>query len=158
MGMKEVIRTIACGICKAMGGAELTPTPIPEPVLHHAATISIDQMSSILLDKLEEMGQIQAELYLPDNECKVYKKAVVQAFLGLDEISCITYIPELHDCDDFAAELFGKGIPLVWTNLHALNFFVDENLTLWFIEPQTDQIAQNLAGWEGNSIRFFLGR
>ncbi len=57
-------------------------------------------------------------------------------------------------CDDFAAELFGKFAGSVWTDKHALNFFVSENDELYFIEPQTDQISKDI----GVDIRFFLGR
>ena len=128
-----------------------------KPKLNPSGVITIDLMSSILLDKLEEIGD-DAELYLPDTNCKVYNKADVVKFLQLDEISSIPYLPEVMDCDDFAAKAYGKGLSLVWTNVHALNYFVDEAETLWFVEPQTDNIAPNLYNWQGWEIRFFLGR
>ena len=128
------------------------------PTLQPAGTISIDEMSSILLDKLEEMGDDKAELYLADVNCKVYKKEDVVKFLNLGETDKIVYIPEEQDCDDFAAELYGKGVPLLWTTKHALNFFVDTENTLWFIEPQTDQIARDLEDWQGWDCRFFISR
>jgi len=62
------------------------------------------------------------------------------------------------DCDDFAAEVYGKGLPLIWTNKHALNWFIDENASLWFVEPQTDKMARNLDNWQGWDVRFFLAR
>jgi len=126
--------------------------------LKEVGTIDIHQMSSILLDKLEEMGDDKAEPYLADAACKVYNKDEVKSFLGLDETDKIIYKAEEMDCDDFAAELYGKGVPLVWTNAHALNWFIDENNTLWFIEPQTDKISSVLENWQGWDIRFFLSR
>ncbi len=132
-----------------------TVEPIVIPQLIPSGTIDINLMSSVLLDKLEEMGDDKAELYLADNACKVYRKDDAVKFLGLDEIDKITYVTEIHDCDDFAAELYGKGIPLIWTNTHAFNWFIDDTNTLWFIEPQTDTISNNIQNWD---VRFFLSR
>ena len=133
--------------------ADLESLPTIEP----CGTISIDLYSSILLDKLEEMG-CEAEIYLPDSVMKIYNKQEVIDFLGLDEISAIRFVAETMDCDDFAAKLFSKFAGLVWSNLHALGFFIDENETFWFVEPQNDKILQRLEGWQGNDIRFLIGR
>ena len=151
-----IIKSITCVICKALGGCETAAEP--EPKLEPAGRIDINLMSSVLLDKLEEMGDDHAELYLADKQCKVYRKEAVKAFLGLDETDKMTYIAEEMDCDDFAAMLFGMGVPLVWTNVHALNWFIDENDTLWFVEPQTDKMSRTLENWQGWDIRFFLSR
>ena len=148
-----VLGKILCALAKALGGC-LPTTPILKP----AGTIDINEMSSILLDKLEEMGDNKAELYLPDMNCKIYNKREVQDFLHLDWTSQITYIKETLDCDDFAAEVYGKGLGLCWTNKHALSWFIDENRTLWFVEPQTNKVAKNLENWQGWEVRFFLGR
>ena len=122
-------------------------------------TIPSRLMMSILTAKLAEMGDTNdTPSYLPDKVCKVFKKSNVVEFLSLDETDKIAYIAEEQDCDDFAAELFGKGVPLLWTNKHALNWFVDEVSKLWFIEPQTDKIAKDLEDWQGWDVRFFLGR
>ena len=128
------------------------------PKLKPAGTIDINLMSSILLDKLEEMNDDKAEPYLADRPCKVYKKEDMVAFLDLDETNSIVYVAEEQDCDDFAAEVFGKGLGLVWTTVHALNWFIDTDGVLWFVEPQTDKIAKNLEDWQGWDIRFFLSR
>jgi len=128
------------------------------PQLVPDGTIDINLMSSILLDKLEEIEDDRAELYLADAKCKVYRKDDMVKWLSLDETDKITYIAEEMDCDDFAAKLYGKGVPLVWTNKHALSWFVDESNTLWFIESQTDKLAKNLENWQGWDVRFFLSR
>ena len=132
--------------------------PKQKEQLKPAGTIEVHLMSSILLDKLEEMKDNKAELYLADNLCKVYKKDDVVKFLALDETDEITYVAEEHDCDDFAAELYGKGVSLLWTNVHALNWFIDEQNTLWFVEPQSDKIAKDLENWQEWDVRFFLSR
>ncbi len=134
-------------------------SPVPIPIeLQPCGTIDLNEMSSIILDKLEAMGLLETDLFLPDAAMKVYKKEDVQKAQELEEVSSIVYVAETHDCDDFAAELFGKFAGLVWTNVHALNWFVDESDTFWFIEPQTKKLSQTLEGWAGNSIRFVLGR
>uniref|UniRef100_A0A6M3J0H1 Agglutinin C-terminal domain-containing protein n=1 Tax=viral metagenome TaxID=1070528 RepID=A0A6M3J0H1_9ZZZZ len=148
------IGTFFCSLGKALGGCDCEEPEMIQP----CGTIDIHTASSILLDKMEEMDAGNAEIYLPDENFKVYNKDVVKAFLKLDEIDKIPYVTEVHDCDDFSAELFGLFAGLVWTNAHALNFFIDENETLWFVEPQSDEIAPDLEDWQGWRIRFFIGR
>lgn len=128
------------------------------PPIKPAGTIPIDLASSILLDKLEEMGCEDAGIYLPDVDMKVYNKDKVAKCYALQEVSSLTFVAETHDCDDFAAKLFGRFAGLVWTNIHALNWFIDENEILWFIEPQTKKISREIEAWQGNAVRFFLGR
>ncbi|KKL86224.1 hypothetical protein LCGC14_1946820, partial [marine sediment metagenome] len=130
------------------------PVDPPKP----AGTIDIHLMSSILLDKMEEMGDPFVTPALADTDNKVYNKEEVKKYLGLDETDKITYVSQEMDCDDFAAILFGKFAGLVWTKKHALNWFIDETETLWFIEPQTDKMSKNLEGWQGWNVRFFISR
>ena len=145
-----------CAIGKVLGA--VCPEKVTEETLLMSYnTMDVNYMSSILLDKLEEMN-CTGEIYLPDAACKTYTKSSVMDHYALVETSGIDYIAEVHDCDDFAALLFADFAGLVWTNTHALNWFVDENETLWFVEPQTGQLAQTLEGWQGNDIRFFVGR
>jgi len=120
--------------------------------------IDINDWYAILKAKLNEIGDDIAALYPSDTLCKIYNKTDVIEFLGLNEVDKITFVAETMDCDDFAAEVYGKGLPLVWTNIHALSWFIDENLSLWFVEPQSDQIASNLDNWQGWDVRFFLAR
>jgi len=120
--------------------------------------IDINDWYNILTAKLNEMGDDIAALYPSDTLCKIYNKTDVIEFLGLNEVDKITFVSEVMDCDDFAAEVYGKGLPLIWTNKHALSWFIDENSVLWFVEPQSDQIASNLDNWQGWDVRFFLAR
>ncbi len=148
------IGSLFCSLGKACGGCTCDEAPDIQP----CGTIDIHTASSILLDKMEEMGYEDAEIYLPDANFKIYNKADVKSFLCLDETDKIPYVTETQDCDDFAAEVFGMFAGLVWTNVHGLNWFIDENKTMWFIEPQTDDIAPDLEDWQGCRIRFFIGR
>jgi hypothetical protein len=133
-----------------------TPEPV-ESVIQPFICISIEDMAIILNNKLNKMGS-PADIYLPDVSCKIYRKQDVLDFHGLNEVSSIPYVAESHDCDDFAAELYGKFAGLVWTNLHALNFFIAEDSIFYFIEPQKGLISQHLEAWQGNEIRFILAR
>ena len=127
-------------------------------VIPQAGTIDIHLASSIILDKLDEMGDSEADLYLADTDCKIYNKEDVKTFLELDEVSEIPFVAKTMDCDDYAATMFGKFAGLVWTDKHALNWFIDETDTFWFIEPQTDKLSTTLEDWQGWDIRFFIGR
>jgi len=124
-----------------------------EPV----GTISIHEASSIMLDKLDEMG-VDAEIYLPDMDIKIYKKSDVVKSQSLHDISTIKFVTESHDCDDYAAKLYGKFAGLIWTNVHALNWFISEESEFYFVEPQNKQISQKLDTWQGTDIRFLLAR
>lgn len=132
----------------------------PEPDredLKPYGTISSEQMAIIIANKLDEIGS-PADIYLPDYRCKVYRKQDVMSYSGLTEIASLKYIPETHDCDDFAAKAYGLFAGLVWTNNHAMNFIIDETGTFYFIEPQNKRLSQKLEGAQGNAIRFIIGR
>ena len=126
------------------------------PILQPCGTIDINECSSICLDVIEQYGN-QAELYLPDNHMKIYNYDEVVSDGSLEWVDTLVFMAEKHDCDDFARKLFGKWAGLVWTNNHALNWFIDENGKFWFIEPQTKKIADKLDAWQGKSLRFLLG-
>jgi len=151
--MKKAIGEILVAIGRALGGG----TGSGEEGIEPCGTIDINTASSILLDKLEEMGS-EGEIYLPDAEIKVYYRDEVESCFELKEVAAITYVAEVSDCDDFAAMLYGKFASLCWTNLHSLSFFLDEDYTFWWIEPQTGNISRTLEGWQGSAIRFLLMR
>lgn len=151
--MKNAIGSLCCVIGKVLGGCSETPL-----LLRPSGRIDIHTYSSILLDKLEKIGDASAELYMADNVCRVYNKDDVVKLLALDETDKITFVAETMDCDDIAAVLYGMGLGLVWTTKHALNFFISDDNTLYFVEPQTDKISPVLEGWQGGDVRFFLSR
>ena len=152
MELIQIIRNIACAICKALGGEQ------PELSIKPAGTMTAILMSSILLDKMDEIGDDKADIHLPDTNMKVYRKEDVQKSYELQEVSSLKYIPEEQDCDDIAAVLFGKFAGLLWTEVHALNWFIDTKDTLWFVEPQTKKLSRTLEKWQGWNVRFFIGR
>jgi len=134
---------------------------ITEPVvtpLKAAGKIDAGKIYAIIQAKLDELKDTQASIFIPDMKMKVYNKEKVMASHELEEVDSLVYASEEFDCDDFAAELYGRGMGLVWTQIHALNWFVDTTDTFWFIEPQTKKISQSLEEWQGSDCRFFLGR
>ena len=159
--MLKVIGHLLCVVGKWLGGRGISgggSQVILPTAIRPAKTIKLVEASSILLDVAEAMGDDKAELYLPDSDIKVYYPDEVRDYYKLDEVSAITYVKEVMDCDDFAAILYGAFAGLCWTNLHALNWFIDEDSTFWWIEPQTGKLSRSLEGWQGNDVRFFLGR
>jgi hypothetical protein len=83
----------------------------------------------------------------------------------MSSINLHSYVPEFHDCDDFAYQLLGQlstpawsqtAVGMVWTNTHALNCFIDESGKFYFIEPQTGKIQERLENWQGNEILFIV--
>ena len=153
----KIIGTILCAIGKMLGGTVAEGVKI-KPKIKPVGTISMHTALTILRAKLNEMGDNEAEIFLPDAAIKTYAKADVEKAYSLELVSSVRYVAEVHDCDDFAAELYGKFAGLVWSDLHALNFFFDEDETMWFIEPQSKKLARQLAGWQGTDIRFFIAR
>uniref|UniRef100_A0A6M3L7B7 Agglutinin C-terminal domain-containing protein n=1 Tax=viral metagenome TaxID=1070528 RepID=A0A6M3L7B7_9ZZZZ len=147
-------------IFKWKKSAPIEPPPIQvvTPQIKPCGLMDYGRMDAIIRAELERLVDINYNIYLPDAQCKVYKQADVIAYSGLNEVSSIPFVSEEHDCDDFAAKLYGKFAGLIWTTLHAFNWFVDDADTLWYIEPQTKKISQTIDGWQGTDVRFFLGR
>ena len=147
-----MLGSLFCSLGKAFGGCLYD-----KPEIQPCGTIDLHTASSILLDKPEEMG-CDADIYLPDMNIKIYNLKEVENSYELKEVSSFTFIRESRDCDDFAAKLYGKFASLAWTNIHALNHFIDETETFWWIEPQNKKISQTLETWQGSTIRFLLVR
>jgi hypothetical protein len=149
----DAIQNLLHLICRAM---KACPEQYPK-LLQPTGTIDSGRAYAIIDNKLKEMGDVEHEIYIPDLDNKVYNKDDVSSFHGLEEVASILYIIETHDCDDFARELFGKGIGLIWSDKHAFNYFIDNMDNIWFIEPQNKQMSQEVQVWQGRDIRFFLG-
>lgn len=152
---KEKIGQFACSLARSWSTCPIV-TP---PDIKSSGTLTLHEMSSIIFDKVEELGvNNSVEIYLPDHDMRFYRRKDVKKYLGITEVDKISFVNETHDCDDYAAEVFGLFAGLIWTAVHAFNWFVDENEQLWFIEPQNDEMSLTIEGWQGNNIRFFIGR
>jgi hypothetical protein len=124
-------------------------TPFPDPAFLMSAGKYRDvcRAASLFKDDL-------SEIYIPDIENKTYWKEDIVEYLELNQVDKIIYVPETMDCDDFARELFGYGLSLIWTDVHALNYFITPEGVLYYVEPQNDLVSVNI---EGMHIRFFIG-
>jgi hypothetical protein len=45
---------------------------------------------------------------------------------------------------------------IVWTNLHALNLFIDDKLNIYFVEPQKGLIQDSLEAWQGETVQLIV--
>ncbi len=104
-------------------------------------------------------------IYLSDSLYWLCSENDIKTFVDIDDTNKIKYVSEEMDCDDFSYRLMGQlSIPdwsgiafgIVWTNLHALNCFIDDAGKFWFIEPQTNGLLEKLEDWMGNEILFIL--
>ena len=89
----------------------------------------------------------------------------IALFLAQDQTNKIPYVFPDYVCSHFAFRLMGEfSIPLwseitfgiVWTNKHALNCILTDDLEFYFVEPQTDEIYKILPPEYGTSIRFIM--
>ena len=154
--MKDKIGQFCCTVGKALGSCQVNVPP-----LEYTGEMDIYEVSSILLDRFPG-----APLYLPDYYYKTCSRNEVQRFLDWDMTSRKQYESEYFDCDDFSWRLKGNitvppwsALPffVVWTDVHALNGFIDDRGEWWFVEPQNNAIQSHMEAWQGNEIRFIGG-
>ena len=124
-------------------------------------TISSRQLARRLRNSL---GEIR-DLRLADSEYTATTKEQLMTFLKADLTNLRQYQPEIFDCDDFAAVLYGNvksiagnlAFGFAWVNwqdekgrtiAHAVNvaYLVNEN-KVYFIEPQNDSIFEKPQDW-----------
>ncbi len=153
-----MIGEIACAIGKALGACT-NPNTIPD--LEYTGDMDVYEVSSILIDKFPD-----APLYLPDFYYKTCTVVDIIRFLEWDTTRKEKYEADAFDCDDYSWRLKGNitvkpwsSIPffVVWTNLHALNGFIDSQGFFYFVEPQSNKIRVDLETWQGSQIRFMGG-
>lgn len=86
-------------------------------------------------------------------------------FLAQDQTNKYPYTFPDYICSSYALRLAGQfSIPkwseltfgLVWTNLHALNCVITDDLQFFFVEPQSDELQTELKEWQGTTIRFLM--
>jgi len=107
-------------------------------------------------------------IFLPDECYELATMESFKSFLNHDKTDLYKYTgdPGL-DCDDYAAILHGRGsipewatVPIgtIWlsTPPHAVNIFIDEEVTPYLVEPQSDQIFRinEKNGWKAQIIWF----
>jgi len=87
--------------------------------------------------------------FLVDKVYYTISKNEMEIFLAKDATDKSKYIAEEHDCDDYAAELWGKLNTPAWSKyaiawacskVHAYNVFISPEPKVYIIEPQNDAI------------------
>ena len=123
--------------------------------------ISAQGLLTILRRKFPDSG----EIYLSDHNYLMCNKSDIELFLKQDATNQCEYQAEIFDCDDFSYRLMGQfSVPdwsdltfgIVWSNFHALNCIVTDDEKFYFIEPQSDEIIEELEDWMGSTVRFIM--
>jgi len=108
---------------------------------------------------------------LPDYYYDIATLESFKEFLSYDKTDKYYYTGDDldggFDCDDYSAILYGNTSIPKWnrvpigncwleTPAHAVNIFVDENFTVWFVEPQNDEmyVAKSKTDWKPHIIWF----
>jgi len=88
------------------------------------------------------------QVYAIDEKYSLGNFEDLKAFLKKDFTNLKLYLSEQSDCDDFAIQLWNRfkkinpnfAFGFAISNTHAFNVFIDSNLKIWVIEPQTDEV------------------
>jgi len=89
----------------------------------------------------------------------------IAVFLAQDATNKCPYVFPDYICSDFSFRLMGQfSVPgwsevtfgIVWTDLHALNCVLTEDMDFYFVEPQSDELQDALLEWQGKSVRFIM--
>ncbi len=115
--------------------------------------IPIINSQPVAMEKIRQL--LSGQVWVSDGKAILVDMKSVVDFLRLNPVNRRKYITEAHDCDDFAIELMGDisdwdsslAFGMVWGtnvdgNAHAWNFFIDNTMKLWFVEPQIDRIFE----------------
>jgi hypothetical protein len=136
------------------------PEPRDAPALTFSGELSMNDAYQILLKVFPG-----ASIYMPDLTYKTAPASEVQKIIDWSGSKNEKYLTEQFDCDDFAWLLMGSvsfypwsALPFgtIWTNKHALNFFIDDQKKLWFVEPQNGKIQDTLEAWQGDSFQLVI--
>ncbi len=136
----------------------------PKPV--EFLPTSTKQVDGSVIQQIIREKFPEGELYLSDaTKYLLCSYDDIALFLAQDKTNRLDYVKEKFDCDDFALRLVGQfsipewselAIGLMWTEKHALTCFITDDEKLLFIEPQSDEIQDELADWQGKTNRFII--
>ena len=136
------------------------PEPEPDkPLPLTGVPATGDQVFQALMKVVPQ----SAHVYISDNVYMLCSKADIDRFLAFDSTNKEVYVSESHDCDDFSYRLMGQlsdsvwsGIAfgIIWTDAHAFNIMVDDQMQVWYIEPQSDAVKMSIEDWQGSEILF----
>ena len=126
---------------------------------------SIARISSIdlksIMKKTPGMGRV-LDYANSDENYKLVDKSTIKNLLRINPVNNRVYVPIKNDCDDYAWILMGDvnrwdsdlAFGIVWSHGHAINWFIDTNKKIWYIEPQNDVIFEPRKDW--NAVRIMI--
>jgi hypothetical protein len=129
--------------------------PDPIPIITYT-DITYGDLWDLLKAKFPD-----AQIWLSDMDYRLCSGEYIDNALAIDDTNRQTYVNEKFDCDDFAYRLMGQlcvpetsdlAFGIVWTDVHALNLFIDNQKKIWFVEPQSDGRKVELENWQGSKI------
>lgn len=117
---------------------------------------------------LETLRLPRSKCFVGDRNYLAYPREQLEAFLAAQDLDKVKWVAEIHDCDDFARVLcgaerqwfrqhklgqYGSTLGTIWGDIrrsetdteprpHAVNVFIDADLELWLVEPQTDVLSK----------------
>lgn len=100
-----------------------------------------------LNEERELLSTLTNNLRITDTYLSLTTKEQAQLFSVKTEVALKKFSPEAHDCDNFAAELYGYFNAGLWSYafgmaqspMHKFNIMIDNNKQIWIIEPQTNE-------------------
>jgi len=123
-----------------------------------AEVIPYAEVNQLLRQQLSNRLKSNVIIILSDSKYCLIKSTKVQEIYSKSNLKNLSYEAEKHDCDDYSVLMkaeFVKAVKkdssaryayaagIVYGNIpspHAINWYIDENRKLWFIEPQNGDI------------------
>ncbi|RLG43036.1 MAG: hypothetical protein DRO01_00375 [Thermoproteota archaeon] len=115
------------------------------PSIRLSKKISGNELANLLSEKFPD-----ANILVMDGWYYLINKEDFDKLLVYDKTDRHEYIPEVYDCDDFAFDLWRNisrlyhiaiGVVFIYFDSigHAINCYVDTDLNVHLIEPQSDE-------------------
>jgi len=106
------------------------------------------KLKSLFFPKTDVISLNPMRVHVIDEKYFLTNLENLNRFLYKDLTNFKTYLSEQSDCDDFAIQLWAKfkklypnfAFGFAISNTHAFNVFIDSNLKIWIVEPQTDEV------------------
>lgn len=100
-----------------------------------------------LKEELEILSTLTNNLQITDQYLQTTTVEEAKKFSAETKVFMGNWTPEDHDCDNFAAALWGYYNTGLWSYAfgyarsagHAFNIMIDNNKQIWIVEPQTNQ-------------------
>ena len=100
-----------------------------------------------LKEELSILGPLTSNIQITDEYLNVTTMNEAKKFSNDTKVANRVWVKEDHDCDNFAAALWGYYNTGLWSyafgyarsNSHAFNIMIDNDKKIWIVEPQTNE-------------------